>query len=52
MPVQMALLTVEELGRAKKILSGVAMASDLYPQSMLAMAIVGMIKGMKWSQLK
>ena len=44
-PVQLALHTVEEVGRAKKILSGVTMASTLYPHSILAMAIVGMLKG-------
>lgn len=47
-PVQLLLYTVEEFGRAKKVLSGVTMASELYPQSMVAMAIVGMLKGMMY----
>lgn len=44
-PVQLTLFFVEEIGRAKKILSGVTAASALYPHSILAMAIIGMIKG-------
>ena len=45
LPVQLALYTVEEVGRAKKILSGVTAASHLYPDSLLAMAVVGLLKG-------
>ena len=45
LPVQLALFSVEEVGRAKKILSGVTAASALYPESVLAMAIVGLVKG-------
>ena len=45
LPVQLALFTVEEVGRAKKILSGVSAASALYPGSLVAMAVVGMLKG-------
>ena len=44
-PVQLALFTVEEVGRAKKILSGVSAAAALYPQSLVAMAVVGLVKG-------
>ena len=50
-PVHLLLYTVEEFGRAKKVLSGVTMASELYPQSMVAMAIVGMLKGMVYVKL-
>jgi len=44
-PVQLILHTIEEFARAKKVLSGVVMAMTLYPNSMVAMAIVGMFKG-------
>lgn len=39
------LLTIHEFARAKKVLSGVTMAAALYPNSLVAMAIVGMFKG-------
>ena len=44
-PVQLSLSVIEELARAKKVYSGVAMAAAVYPQSLLAMAVVGMLKG-------
>jgi len=43
--VQLILHTIEEFARAKKVLSGVVMAMALYPDSVVAMAIVGMFKG-------
>ena len=45
LPVQLLLFTLEEVGRAKKIVSGVSAASALYPQSLVAMAVVGLLKG-------
>jgi hypothetical protein len=50
MPLQVALFTVEEVARAKKILSGVTAASAHYPHSLIAMAVVGTLKGSgkKW----
>ncbi len=39
------LLLVEELARAKKIFAGVTLAASVYPQCLLAMAVVGMFKG-------
>ena len=44
-PVRLMLLTIHEFARAKKVLSGVTMAAALYPNSLVAMAIVGMFKG-------
>lgn len=44
-PVNLALWVVKELARAKKAYSGVLMASTVYPDSLLAMAVVGMLKG-------
>ena len=44
-PVRLTLLAVHEFARAKKVLSGVTMAAALYPNSLVAMAIVGMLKG-------
>jgi hypothetical protein len=43
LPVQLLLFTLEEVGRAKKIISGVSAASALYPQSLVAMAVVGLL---------
>ena len=44
-PIQLILYIIEEFARAKKVYNGVAMAAAVYPQSMLAMAVVGMLKG-------
>ena len=44
-PVQLTLYIIEEFARAKKVYSGVVMASAVYPQSLVAMAVVGMLKG-------
>ena len=44
-PVRLMLLTIHEFARAKKVMSGVTMAAALYPNSLVAMAIVGMFKG-------
>ena len=44
-PIQLILYTIEEFARAKKVYAGVAMAAAVYPNSMLAMAVVGMLKG-------
>lgn len=44
-PLRLVLLLVKELARAKKIFAGVTLATSVYPQSLLAMAIVGMFKG-------
>ena len=44
-PVNLALWVVKELARAKKAYSGVTMAAVVYPDSLLAMAVVGMLKG-------
>lgn len=43
-PLELLLTVVEEFGRAKKLLSGVGMAHALYPSSVFAMAIAGMLK--------
>ena len=44
-PVNLALWIVKELATAKKVFSGVTMAAEIYPTSILAMAVVGMFKG-------
>ena len=44
-PLKLVLLLVEELARAKKIFAGVTLAASVYPNSLLAMAVVGMFKG-------
>ena len=44
-PIQLILYIIEEFGRAKKVYSGVTMAAGVYPKSLLAMAVVGMLKG-------
>ena len=36
---------IKELARAKKLYNGVRMASTAYPDSLLAMAVVGTLKG-------
>ena len=45
LPVNLILWIIKELVRAKKVYSGVKMAANVYPNSLLAMAIVGMFKG-------
>ena len=44
-PVTLTLWIIKELSRAKKVYSGVTSAAELYPESILIMAIVGMFKG-------
>ena len=44
-PIQLILYMIEEFARAKKVFSGVTMAAAVYPKSLLAMAVVGMLKG-------
>ena len=50
--MQLFLYSVEELGRAKKILHGVKLASSLYPHSIVAVAIAGMIMGIYAQNVK
>ena len=44
-PIQLILYMIEEFARAKKVFSGITMAAAVYPKSLLAMAVVGMLKG-------
>ena len=44
-PLNLLLWIVKELSRAKKVYSGVVMAAGYYSNSLLAMAVVGMLKG-------
>ena len=44
-PFKLALLIVEEFARAKKMYAGITLATSVYPNSLLAIALIGMIKG-------
>ena len=44
-PLFLVLGILKEISRAKKVYSGIGMAAAVYPNSMLAMAVVGMLKG-------
>ena len=44
-PLNLLLWILKELSRAKKVYSGVVMAAGVYPDSLLAMVVVGMLKG-------
>ena len=51
MPILLVLSGIEEFARVKKVFLGVVMASKLYPQSVVAMAIVGMFKSKLYGSL-
>src|SRR5687768_10505291 len=45
LPCRLIFASLKEMGRCHKVLDGVNAAAKVYPQSYLAMALIGMIRG-------